>query len=70
MRAAPAPTGDMLRYMGGTCLLYTSTPETVERAFRQTFSVLDRRIMLFMSLPLRTLDELVIQSEIDRIGKQ
>jgi arsenate reductase len=46
------------------------TPETVERAFRQTFSVLDRRIMLFMSLPLRTLDELVIQSEIDRIGKQ
>jgi hypothetical protein len=26
--------------------------------------------MLFMSLPLATLDELVIQSEINRIGKQ
>jgi arsenate reductase len=45
-------------------------PELVERAFREAFSVLDRRIMLFMSLPLATLDELVIQSEINRIGKQ
>jgi arsenate reductase len=46
------------------------TPERVERAFRETFSILDRRIMLFMSLPLTRLDELVIQSEINRIGKQ
>ena len=46
------------------------TPEEVERAFREAFSVLDRRIMLFMSLPLATLGELVIQREIDRIGKQ
>jgi arsenate reductase len=45
-------------------------PEKVERAFSEAFSILDRRIMLFMSLPLATLDELVIQSEIDRIGKQ
>ena len=46
------------------------TSERVERAFREAFFVLDRRIMLFMSLPLATLDELVIQAEINRIGKQ
>jgi arsenate reductase len=46
------------------------TPETVERAFREAFSILDRRIMLFMSLPLTRLDEPVIQSEIDGIGKR
>jgi arsenate reductase len=45
-------------------------PEKIERAFSEAFSILDRRIMLFMSLPLATLDDLVIQSEIDRIGKQ
>ena len=44
--------------------------EKVERAFSEAFSILDRRIMLFMSLPLATLDDLVIQSEINRIGKQ
>ncbi len=44
-------------------------PEKIERAFRDAFSILDRRIMLFMSLPLATLDDLVIQSEINRIGK-
>jgi len=46
------------------------TPEKIERAFSEAFSILDRRIMLFMSLPLATLDDLVIQSEINRIGKQ
>jgi arsenate reductase len=46
------------------------TPEKVDRAFSGAFAILDRRIVLFMSLPLTRLDELVIQSEIDRIGKQ
>ena len=32
----------------------TGTPEEIERAFRDTFSILDRRISLFLSLP--TLD--------------
>ena len=45
-------------------------PSLVERAFRDTFVVLDRRISLFCSLPLGSLDKLAIQSEIDRIGKQ
>jgi arsenate reductase (thioredoxin) len=42
--------------------------EEIERAFRDAFSILDRRIALFLSLPLSTLSELAIQREIDRIG--
>ena len=47
-----------------------STPERVERAYRDAFVSLDRRIGLFLSLPLESLDKLAIQSEIDRIGRQ
>jgi len=46
------------------------TPEEIERAFRDAFSMLDRRISLFLSLPLATLDSLAIKKEIDSIGKQ
>jgi arsenate reductase len=46
------------------------TPEQIERAFRDVFMVLDRRISLFLSLPLSTLGQLAIQKEIDRIGLQ
>ncbi len=46
------------------------TPEEIERAFREAFIALDRRIGLFLSLPLQTLDRLAIQKEIDSIGKQ
>jgi len=46
------------------------TPEEIERAFRDTFSILDRRISLFLSLPLSTLDQLALQKEIDNIGRQ
>jgi arsenate reductase len=46
------------------------TPEEAERAFRDTFSILDRRISLFLSLPLSTLDQLALQKEIDNIGRQ
>jgi arsenate reductase len=46
------------------------TPEEVERAFRDAFSIIDRRIVLFMSLPLAKLEQLVLQAEINRIGKQ
>jgi hypothetical protein len=45
-------------------------PEEVERAFRDTFSILDRRISLFLSLPLSTLDQLALQKEINNIGRQ
>jgi arsenate reductase len=46
------------------------TPEEIEKAFRDAFMILDRRINLFLSLPLASLDSLVIKKDIDRIGKQ
>lgn len=44
------------------------TPEEVQRAFRDAFFMLDRRINLFLSLPLASLDRLAIKKEIDQIG--
>jgi arsenate reductase len=46
------------------------TPQEVEKAFREAFLVVDRRIGLFLCLPLEKLDALAIQNEIDRIGRQ
>jgi arsenate reductase (thioredoxin) len=46
------------------------TAEQIERAFRDAFMTLDRRIGLFLCLPLASLDELAIKKEIDRIGQQ
>ena len=46
------------------------TPQQIERAFFEAFTILDRRIGLLLSLPLATLEQEVIQSEIDRIGRQ
>lgn len=45
------------------------TPEEIARAFRDAFVVLDRRIGLFLSLPLGTLDQLAIQREVENIGR-
>jgi arsenate reductase len=46
------------------------TEEQVERAFRDAFFLLDRRISLFLSLPLATLGGLSLKKEIDNIGRQ
>ena len=46
------------------------TKEEVEKAFRDAFFLLDRRISLFLSLPLSTLDGLALKKEIDNIGRQ
>ena len=46
------------------------TPEEIDRAFREAFITLGRRITLFLSLPLASLDSLAIKKEIDRIGHQ
>ncbi len=46
------------------------TPEQVERAFRDAFSILDRRIGLFLALPLSTLEQITTQREIENIGRQ
>ena len=48
----------------------TGTSEEIERAFAKAFAVLDRRISLFLCLPLATLDTFALQREIDNIGKQ
>jgi arsenate reductase len=48
----------------------TGTPDEIERAFREAFVALDRRISLFLALPLSTLDKLALKKEIDRIGQQ
>jgi len=46
------------------------SPEQIEKAFRDAFVMLDRRISLFLCLPLSSLEKMAIQREIDRIGKQ
>jgi arsenate reductase len=46
------------------------SPAQIERAYRDAFSILDRRISLFLSLPLASLDKLAIQRKIEDIGRQ
>ena len=45
------------------------TPEEIARAFRDAYVLLDRRIGLFLSPPMATLQNLAIQQEIEKIGK-
>jgi arsenate reductase len=45
-------------------------PEQIEKAFREAYMILDRRISLFLSLPLASLDGLAIKKEIDHIGHE
>jgi len=44
--------------------------EEVERAFRNAFFLLDRRISLFLSLPLASLGGLALKKAVDEIGRQ
>jgi arsenate reductase len=46
------------------------TSEQIERAFREAFMILERRISLFLCLPISSLDKLAIKKEIDRIGRE
>ena len=48
----------------------TGTPQEIDRAYRQAFSILERRITLMPSLPLASLDAMAIKSELDDIGKK
>lgn len=41
----------------------------IERAFRDAFFLLDRRISLFLSLPFKALDNLALKRELDNIGE-
>jgi len=46
------------------------TPEQIERAFRDAYVTLERRIGLFLSLPFSSLDQLALKKSVDQIGKQ
>jgi arsenate reductase (thioredoxin) len=48
----------------------TGSPDEIERAYRSAFMTLERRIGLFLSLPLASIDKLTIQREIGNIGHQ
>jgi arsenate reductase len=48
----------------------TGSPEQIDRAFRDAFVALDRRISLFLALPLASLDKLALQKQINGIGLQ
>lgn len=45
------------------------TSEEVDRAFSHAFAALDRRIGLFLCLPISTLGTFALQRELDNIGK-
>jgi arsenate reductase len=46
------------------------TAEEIQDAYRTAFVTLERRIDLFLSLPLATIDELAIRREVEKIGHQ
>ena len=46
------------------------SPEATEKAFREAFFLLERRISLFLSLPLSKLDDLALKRELSNIGQQ
>jgi arsenate reductase len=48
----------------------TGSQEAVQKAFRDAFFLLDRRISLFLSLPHATIDRLALKKELDNIGRQ
>ncbi len=48
----------------------TGSSDEIERAYRDAFFMLDRRINLFLALPLSTLDKLALKKEIDQIGQR
>jgi arsenate reductase (thioredoxin) len=45
------------------------TEAEVERAFREAFFMLERRISLFLCLPFASIDRLALKKEIDSIGR-
>ncbi len=45
------------------------TPEVIDRAFQRAFTLLQRRISLFLALPLATLDQITLRKELEAIGK-
>ncbi len=48
----------------------TGSAAEIERAYSMAFAALDRRIGLFVSLPLASLDGLALKKELDSIGRR
>ena len=46
------------------------TKEEIQKAFRDAFFALERRINLFLNLPFTSLDKLTIKKRLDEIGRQ
>ncbi len=46
----------------------SGTPEQIERAFREAYVALDRRIGLFLELPLESLDKPALERRVREIG--
>lgn len=46
------------------------TEEETQKAFRDAFFLLDRRISLFLCLPHASIDKLSLKKELDSIGRQ
>jgi arsenate reductase (thioredoxin) len=47
----------------------TGTPAEVALAFKDAYRMLNRRIGIFVSLPLRSLDQLTLQNKLKAIGR-
>ena len=47
----------------------TGTPAEIALAFKEAYRMLERRISIFVSLPLRSLDQLSLQKELREIGR-
>jgi arsenate reductase (thioredoxin) len=47
----------------------TGTPAEVALAFKEAYRMLERRIGIFVSLPLRSLDQLTLQNKLREIGR-
>jgi arsenate reductase len=47
----------------------TGSPDEIARAYRDAFTILDRRISLFLALHIATLQQLSLQTELNQIGK-
>ena len=46
------------------------TDEEIQRAFRDAFLMLDRRIALFLTLPFASIDRLALKQNLDDIGRR
>lgn len=48
----------------------TGTEEQIQKAFRDAFFLLHRRITLFLNLPLASIDNLALKKKLDDIGHE